>query len=76
MAENKNANERSGMPEEVGESRPGAGTGSQFVKKIGVAGCVFFLLLSIIFTVFCFVAKPADGGTPPEYEQTEGTSNG
>lgn len=75
MAENENVNGRTDVPESGTGSRPGGDTGSQFVKKIGVVGCVFFLVLSIIFTVFCFTAKPA-AQTPPEYEQTEGTSNG
>ena len=75
MTENENANDRT-APDEAKEYRPGGSTGSQFVKKIGVVGCVFFLILSIIFTVFCFTAKPA-AEQAPEYEQTEeGASNG
>ena len=76
MAENENPNERADAPEEMREYRPGGSTGSQFVKKIGVAGCVFFLILSIIFTVFCFTAKPAATQTPPNEQTEEGASNG
>lgn len=36
--------------------RPGGNTGEQFVKSIGVAGCIFFLSMFIIFLVFCFTS--------------------
>jgi|GEM_PF-3623470 len=55
------------------ERPSGGGTGAQFVKKIGVVGCVLFLGLFVAFLIFCFTAKPADktGDAPPAYEQTE-----
>ena len=78
MAENENI-KRDETESSAEEYHPGGSTGSQFVKKIGVAGCIFFLAMSIIFTAFCLFSKPADnaGETPSGYEQTEeGTANG
>ena len=75
MAENKNMKRGEEKPA-AEEYHPGGSTGSQFVKKIGVVGCIFFLAMSIIFTAFCLFSKPADnaGETPSGYEQTEGGS--
>jgi len=70
MDENKNPNEITGKTLEGAsgknekEHRRGGETGEQFVKSIGVAGCVFFLALFIIFLVFCFTS----GSRPPMTE--------
>ena len=34
----------------------GGDTGAQFAKSIGIAGCIFFLVLFIAFLVFCFTS--------------------
>lgn len=62
MDENTNLNEgpaekaEEAKTENKKERRPGGETGEQFVKSIGVAGCVFFLALFVIFLVFCFTS--------------------
>lgn len=33
--------------------------GQDFVKKIGVVGSIFFLLLFVLFLAYCFTPKPA-----------------
>lgn len=33
--------------------------GQDFVKKIGTLGSIFFLLLFVLFLVYCFTLKPA-----------------
>ncbi len=52
------------------EKPSGGETGANFVKKIGLAGCVLFLGLFIAFLIFCFTSKPpaAEDNAPPAYE--------
>lgn len=41
--------------------------GQSFVKTIKPVGCVLFLLLFVIFLIFCFTAKaPLDGYVKPQ----------
>jgi len=60
----------------------GGDTGAQFVKSIGVAGCVFFLGLFIVFLVFCFTSGSREPYVPaPEFSHvlsgfTGGVLNG
>ena len=85
MDENKNPNENAGgtlegtQEKSEKERRRGGETGEQFVKSIGVAGCVFFLAMFIIFLVFCFTS----GSRPPiteapqfVFKALEGVING
>lgn len=55
--------------------------GQDFVKKIGTLGSIFFLLLFVLFLVYCFTPKPAPlaGYISPHdstyYGQSETTLN-
>jgi hypothetical protein len=42
--------------------------GQEFVKKIGIFGCIMFILLAVLVTVICFTAgrDPIPGYQSPE----------
>ncbi len=44
------------------------GTGSEFAKKLGIAGCVAVLILSVIATAMMFTSRgtAVEGYAPPE----------